>query len=157
MTRQPIRRRALPIELSPEVAPVSAGAQRRAWRVGRLRVVTALASVALRQVVGSGLRALALEPQRVGSYAGLLDALARDPDLLILSDAFDGVPAVAAIATARTAGYEGAIVVLGRASRQLRARLAELGDVTLIGDPITGATVAGPWLRRCLTAATCAR
>ncbi len=153
MTRQPVRRRALSIELASEPTWGSAGGVRGAWRVGRVRVVQALAPMAMRQVVSSGLRALALEPHRVATYAGLLDAVARDPDVVLLSDPFDRVSAVATIATLRTAGYDGAIVVMGRAARTLRARQRELGNVTLLPDPVVGATVAGPWLRRCLSVA----
>lgn len=153
MTRQPIRRRALSIELAAEPTWGSAGSARGAWRVGRLRVVQALAPMAMRQVVSGGLRALALEPHRVATYAGLLDAVARDPDVVLLSDPFDRVSALATIATLRTAGYDGAIVVMGHAARALRAKQRELGHVTLLPDPVTGATVAGPWLRRCLAVA----
>ncbi len=56
MTRQPIRRRALSIELASEPTWGSAGSARGAWRVGRLRVVQALAPMAMRQVVSGGLR-----------------------------------------------------------------------------------------------------
>ncbi|MBK7075396.1 MAG: response regulator [Myxococcales bacterium] len=155
MTRQPIRR-ALSIELASEPTSRSAGSAggaRRAWRVGRLRVVQALAPMAMRQVVSGGLRALALEPHRVATFAGLLDAVARDPDVVLLSDPFDRVSGLATIATLRTAGYDGAIVVLGHAARALRTKQQALGHVTLLPDPITGATVAGPWLRRCLAVA----
>lgn len=154
MTSQPVHRRALRIEIpGVEPAQVRVGAGRRSWRVGRQRVVVALTPQHLRQVVGTGLRALSLDPQRAVTRAGLFDLLATRPDVVILSDPFDRAPALSLIATIRTGGYRGAIVVLGHASRALRAGGAALGGVTLVADPVCGATVAGPWLRRCLTAA----
>ncbi len=126
MTRQPILRRALWIELASEPrGQRRCRRARRAWRVGRLRVATgAGAAWRLRQVVSGGLRALALEPQRVATFAGLLDAVARDPDVVLLSDPFDRVAGLATIATLRTAGFDGAIVVLGHAGAALRTRSA---------------------------------
>lgn len=158
MTRQPIHRRALRIELpAAEPAVVRASATgRQGWRLGRSRVVVAVASPVLRSVVSSGLRALGLEPQRVSTRAGVYGVAAAEPDLIILSDPFDRGPVLPVIASLRTAGHRGALVVLGHASRPLRARAALL-DVTLIADPILGATVAGPWLRQCLLAASSAR
>ena len=158
MTRQPIHRRALRIELpAAEPAVVRASATgRQGWRLGRSRVVVAVASPVLRSVVSSGMRALGLEPQRVSTRAGLYGVAAAEPDLIILSDPFDRAPVLPVIASLRTAGHRGALVVLGHASRPLRAR-AELLDVTLIADPILGATVAGPWLRQCLLAASSVR
>ena len=153
MTRQPLHRRALRIELpaaEPTIIHASATG-RQSWRLGRARIVVAVASPVLRTVVGSGLRALGLDPQRVTTRAGLYGVVATDPDLVILSDPFDRAPLLPVIASLRTAGHRGALVVLGHASRPLRARAAQLG-VTLIADPILGATVAGPWLRQCLTA-----
>ena len=155
MTSQPFLRRALRVEL-PHAEPAQVqvrAAGRRAWRVGRQRVATALAPQHLRLVVGAGLRALSLEPQRALTCAGLFDIVAGHPDLVVLSDPFDRTPAAAVISRLRARGFVGAIVVLGHASRALRAQVGGLAGVTLVGDPVCGATVAGPWLRRCLTAA----
>ena len=123
MTRQPLHRRALRIELpAAEPAVVRASATgRQGWRLGRSRIVVAVASPVLRTVVSSGLRALGLEPQRVTTRAGLYGVAAADPDIVILSDPFDRAPVLPVIASLRTAGHRGALVVLGHASRPLRA------------------------------------
>jgi hypothetical protein len=150
MTRQPLHRRALRIELPGAEPAPRASAPRRSWRAGRSLVVTAIAPTALRAVVTSGLRALSFDAIRVTSCAGLLGIAAR-ADVIIMSDPFDRAPALPVIAALRTAGYFGGIAVIGHASRALRARADDL-HVTLVGDPITGSGVSGPWLRQCLIA-----
>jgi hypothetical protein len=63
------------------------------------------------------------------------------------------VPALPLIAAIRTAGVDVPVVIVGHASRRLRARAEELGPITLVPDPTRADAAAGePWLRRCLGA-----
>lgn len=120
-------------------------------RPPRPHALVAVAPPQLRELMVLGLRAFRIDQRWASSRAGLLDMLVTAPDVLVLSDPFDGLPAHALLAMIRTAGYAAPVVVLGHASRALRAQAAALGPLTLVPDPTRAdAAHREPWLRRCL-------
>jgi hypothetical protein len=154
MTSKPFHRRALVIDLprSTSRAPVPRPIDERTrLRESRSHAVLAVSPPPLLDMMALGLRAFRVEQRRVRSVAGFFDSLAAQPDVVVLSDPFAGVPAVNLLAVIRTAGYRAPVVVLGHAGRELRARRLELGPITLIADPASSDAARGePWLRRCL-------
>lgn len=153
MPSSPCLRRPLRIEL-PRPARASPSPVRRP-PPGRshARAVVAVEPPGLRELMALGLRAFQIDQRWVRSRAGLYEEVAHGREVLILSDPFDDAPAHALLAAIRTAGVTIPAVVIGHASRPLRARLAALGPITLVPDPTRADAAAGePWLRRCVSA-----
>lgn len=159
MSTSPWRRDALRTDPRDPARPTSRSTTPRTplLRPTPLVAVVAIAPPRLRELMVLGLRSFSIRQQCASSRIGLFEQLVGKPDLLVLSDPFDGADAVTLLAIIRTAGYRNPVVVIGHASRALRARANLLGPLTLVPDPARADAARGePWLRRCVTAAATA-